>query len=150
MPTKYGRTRLKPFVIGALVTGVVGLANAQTATPPNDAHFRTNVPTTATKPVNGQPGGVVTLYNPHSGQDASDRTRTPIKHVILLIGENRTFDHVFATYTPPHGQTINNLLSEGIVKADGTPPKRNSGKPARLAITPMRPRIPALTPTCRR
>ena len=25
-------------------------------------------------------------------------TRTPIKHVIFLIGENRTFDHVFATY----------------------------------------------------
>ena len=26
--------------------------------------------------------------------------RTPIEHVILIIGENRTFDHVFATYTP--------------------------------------------------
>ncbi|WP_233840205.1 alkaline phosphatase family protein [Dyella sp. 2HG41-7] len=121
MPTKYGRTRLKPFVIGALVTGLVGMANAQTANQQDDAHFRSNVPTTATKPVNGQPGGVVTLYNPQNGQDASNRTRTPIKHVILLIGENRTFDHVFATYTPPHGQTVNNLLSEGIVKADGTP-----------------------------
>lgn len=29
-----------------------------------------------------------------------DRTRTPIKHVIVLIGENRTFDHIFATYVP--------------------------------------------------
>ena len=27
-------------------------------------------------------------------------TATPIKHVIVLIGENRTFDHVFATYVP--------------------------------------------------
>ncbi len=44
----------------------------------------------------------------------------PSKHVILLIGENRTFDHVFATYTPPRGQSVENLLSEGIVKADGT------------------------------
>ena len=26
--------------------------------------------------------------------------RTPIEHVIMIIGENRTFDHVFATYTP--------------------------------------------------
>lgn len=26
------------------------------------------------------------------------RTATPIKHVIVIIGENRTFDHVYATY----------------------------------------------------
>lgn len=48
-------------------------------------------------------------------------TRTPIKHVIVIIGENRSFDHVFATYVPKNGQTVWNLLSEGIVKADGTP-----------------------------
>jgi phospholipase C len=48
-------------------------------------------------------------------------TTTPIKHVIVIIGENRTFDHIFATYVPAKGQTVNNLLSEGIVKADGTP-----------------------------
>src|SRR3979411_2373373 len=49
------------------------------------------------------------------------KTETPIKHVIVIIGENRTFDHVFATYVPQNGQTVWNLLSEGIVKADGTP-----------------------------
>ena len=27
-------------------------------------------------------------------------TKTPIKHVIVIIGENRTFDHIFATYKP--------------------------------------------------
>jgi phospholipase C len=48
-------------------------------------------------------------------------TTSPIKHVIVIIGENRTFDHVFATYTPKGGDTVLNLLSEGIVKADGTP-----------------------------
>jgi phospholipase C len=47
-------------------------------------------------------------------------TSTPIKHVIVIIGENRSFDHVFATYVPVAGNSINNLLSEGIVKADGT------------------------------
>ncbi len=52
-------------------------------------------------------------------QDAD--TSTPIKHVIVIIGENRSFDHVFATYVPKKGQTVWNLLSEGIVKADGTP-----------------------------
>jgi phospholipase C len=49
-------------------------------------------------------------------------TTTPIKHVIVIIGENRTFDHVFATYQPAKtGETAFNLLSEGIVNADGTP-----------------------------
>jgi phospholipase C len=52
---------------------------------------------------------------------SANTPRTPIEHVILIIGENRTFDHVFATYTPKAGQTVNNLLSQGIVKADGTP-----------------------------
>ena len=52
---------------------------------------------------------------------ASNSTSTPIKHVIVIIGENRTFDHVFATYIPRHGQSIWNLLSQGIVNADGTP-----------------------------
>jgi phospholipase C len=46
---------------------------------------------------------------------------TPIEHVILIIGENRSFDHVWATYTPKAGQAVYNLLSEGIVNADGTP-----------------------------
>jgi phospholipase C len=48
-------------------------------------------------------------------------TSSPIKHVIVIIGENRSFDHVFATYVPVKGETVWNLLSEGIVKADGTP-----------------------------
>jgi phospholipase C len=47
------------------------------------------------------------------------RTQTPIKHVIVIIGENRSFDHVFATYVPSRpGQTVNNLLSEGIIALD--------------------------------
>ena len=49
------------------------------------------------------------------------RARTPIKHVIVIIGENRTFDHIFATYKPRHGETVSNLLSKGIVNEDGTP-----------------------------
>jgi len=49
------------------------------------------------------------------------RTRTPIKHVIVIIGENRTFDHIFATYKPKKGETVDNLLSKGIVNEDGSP-----------------------------
>ena len=51
----------------------------------------------------------------HSG------TATPIKHVIVIIGENRTFDHVFATYQPKRREAVSNLLSKGIVNSDGTP-----------------------------
>ncbi|MGH8290307.1 MAG: hypothetical protein ACREV7_14995 [Steroidobacteraceae bacterium] len=40
------------------------------------------------------------LALPPAGRAATRRTLTPIKHVILIIGENRTFDHLFATYRP--------------------------------------------------
>src|ERR1700739_1336008 len=53
---------------------------------------------------------------------AAVRTTSPIKHVIILIGENRGFHPAFGTYTPEGpGQTISNLLSKGIVNADGSP-----------------------------
>jgi phospholipase C len=61
-------------------------------------------------------------------------TRTPIKHVIVIIGENRSFDHVFATYKPKNGQRVYNLLSEGIINEDGTP-GWNFGKGHQLAAT---------------
>jgi phospholipase C len=47
-------------------------------------------------------------------------TKTPIKHAIIIVGENRTFDHLFATYMAPKG-TVLNLLSQGIVNSDGSP-----------------------------
>ena len=50
------------------------------------------------------------------------KTASPIKHVIIIVGENRSFDHIFATYVPKHsGDRVRNLLSEGIVNADGSP-----------------------------
>ena len=56
-----------------------------------------------------------------SSSGGSASAKTPIQHVILIIGENRTFDHVYATYTPKTaGQTVSNLLSKGIIKADGS------------------------------
>jgi phospholipase C len=50
------------------------------------------------------------------------KTATPIKHVIIIVGENRSFDHLFATYVPKSkSQKVLNLLSEGIINADGSP-----------------------------
>jgi phospholipase C len=50
--------------------------------------------------------------------DPNKDTRSPIKHVIVIIGENRSFDHVFATYVPKEGETVDNLLSKGIIALD--------------------------------
>src|ERR1700735_4354925 len=59
----------------------------------------------------------------NDGNSNDGKPTSPIKHVIIIIGENRSFDHVFATYVPKPGQTVDNLLSKGIVNADGTPGK---------------------------
>jgi acid phosphatase len=48
-------------------------------------------------------------------------TTTPIKHVIIVVGENHTFDNLFGAYAPQAGQHIDNLLSKGIVNSDGSP-----------------------------
>ena len=49
-----------------------------------------------------------------------NNTTTPIKHVIVIVGENRSFDHLFATYVSPSGDSVMNLLSEGIINSDGS------------------------------
>src|SRR5262245_59684546 len=51
-------------------------------------------------------------------------TPTLIKHVITIIGDNRSFYHVFGLYSPRRGETVANLLSQGILNADGTPGPR--------------------------
>ena len=55
-----------------------------------------------------------------SAKADESNTKTPIQHVIIIVGENRTFDHIFATYKPKPGESVNNLLSEGIINEDGT------------------------------
>jgi phospholipase C len=64
-----------------------------------------------------------TPAGPPFGPNSRDLvTHTPIKHVIIIIiGENRTFDNVFATYVPKSSDTVWNLLSEKIVNPDGAP-----------------------------
>jgi phospholipase C len=108
------------MALSAMLAGQVAapLAFAQDG----DAKFRThinNIPDEAFPAAESESVKTSTIKLPLT--DKSGKTTTPIKHVILIIGENRTFDHVFATYKPRAGQTVHNLLSEGIVNADGTP-----------------------------
>src|SRR5277367_5536024 len=53
-----------------------------------------------------------------NAQTPDAKTTSPIKHVIVIIGENRSFDHVFATYVPKKGESVDNLLSKGIIQLD--------------------------------
>lgn len=70
------------------------------------------------------------------------KATTPIEHVIVVVGENRTFDNLYATYRPKKGQTISNLLSRGIVKENGLP-----GKNFNLAEQHLAQNSGAYTPT---
>ncbi len=70
---------------------------------------------TSTMPISAQ-------QRPQAIDNNSSGTRSPIKHVIVIIGENRTFDHIFATYKPAtKGETVDNLLSKEIIREDGSP-----------------------------
>src|SRR5262245_10085260 len=62
-----------------------------------------------------------TAMTPTEALADKSNTLTPIKHLIVLIGENRTFDNIFATYQPKNGQSIANLLSKGIILKSGQP-----------------------------
>src|SRR5580698_6005828 len=55
-----------------------------------------------------------------AAENKKPTTASPIQHVIVIIGETRTFVQVNATYVPKKGQHVLNLLSRGIVRADGT------------------------------
>jgi phospholipase C len=56
----------------------------------------------------------------HDGDSPSRKTASPIKHVIVLIGENRSFDNIYGTYNPRQGQSVSNLRTKGIVHEDGS------------------------------
>jgi phospholipase C len=64
---------------------------------------------------------LVNLGAPAPAAAQEHPTASPIQHVIVIIGENRTFDHVYGTFVPKRGQTVSNLLSRGIVTLNGTP-----------------------------
>ncbi|HEY1721215.1 MAG TPA: alkaline phosphatase family protein [Magnetospirillaceae bacterium] len=65
--------------------------------------------------------GIGSVLSAAALADDAPPTATPIKHVIIIIGENRSFDHLFGLYRPKPGQPISNLLSKGILNADGSP-----------------------------
>jgi len=63
----------------------------------------------------------IAAAEPSRDAPQGDATRTPIKHLIVIIGENVSFDTLFGAYVPPPGQSILNLLSQGIIDIAGVP-----------------------------
>jgi phospholipase C len=62
------------------------------------------------------------LASPVLASASNAYTRSPIHHLIVVVGENRSFDNVFGTYTPSNPrQKVWNLLSRGIVLSNGKP-----------------------------
>lgn len=55
---------------------------------------------------------------------AAASTTTPIEHVIVIIGENHTFDNLFGGYRAAHGRWVNDLLYKGIIDNNGNPGPR--------------------------
>src|ERR1700704_1644038 len=83
--------------------------------------------------------GVAAGQNPGVDSAADhQKAATPIKHLIVLIGENRTFDHVFATYVPKSHDSVSNLLSKGIITADGKPGAHLSKAAQFEAVAPFK------------
>jgi phospholipase C len=60
-------------------------------------------------------------------------TATPIEHLIVVVGENGSFDHIFGAYASPSGAAVRNLLSLGIVNPDGSPGPNFAGAAQRRA-----------------
>jgi phospholipase C len=76
---------------------------------------------------------------------AGNTPKTPIHHLTIIVGENHSFDNLFATYQPRNGQQVANLLSKGIVDLNGAPgPNASQARQwqalekERYSITPTR------------
>jgi hypothetical protein len=94
-------------------------------------------------------GGTLAYATPPDKNHDKDKEKnresaSPIEHVIVIVGENRTFDHIFATYEP-------NAASPSTTSC----PSTSSGKMAPLAPTipwlnTLHPEAAALQRRCRR
>ena len=57
---------------------------------------------------------------PFGGGDPNVATNSAVKHLIVVVFQNRSFDHLFGKYSAPAGQTVNvaNAGSLGLTATD--------------------------------
>jgi len=107
----------------AISTSFLALSFSLIATAGDTAGLESQIQADVQSQINSVVGDIKGAA-PSNSKDAASKIKTasPLKHVIILIGENRGLDHTFGVYKPKgKGQTISNLLSKGIVNEDGTP-----------------------------
>ena len=110
------RRSLLPIPFAALLT--LAACGSNSASPPASTASGASAPTGASAPV-------------VSAQDAL-ATATPIKHVVVIFGENVSFDHYFATYP----QAANPVGEPQFTAAAGTPAVNNLSSNNLIAANP--------------
>jgi phospholipase C len=70
----------------------------------------------------GDPGGG------NGGGGSLGNSVSPVKRVVVVIMQNRSFDHLFGKYTAANGQSVNGIAPgvRGYVQSDGTTPFQQS------------------------
>jgi phospholipase C len=91
MPTRRVARRAVPFVVALAIAGIAAVALGRSGEPD-------------WQPVPPTPMGT----HPEPVDASSFATRWPIKHVVFVIKENRTFDNVFGRFPGANGVTVGN------------------------------------------
>ena len=94
-PNNRSRTRrFRPVIVaGTAVVLAAGAAIGATA-----AHAASGTPSQAGKLASDFPGYKVPATAPKTLYAGSANSKTPIKHLVVIFGENESFDHYFGTY----------------------------------------------------
>ena len=85
--------RVLPWVATVLGLGLIAAACSTSAAEPRASSSRAPSPSPS----------VITTGSPDAFDAAALETATPIKHVVFLIKENRTFDNLFGTFPGANG-----------------------------------------------
>jgi phospholipase C len=131
MPRRLGTSFGLCACAGALAALVVGIT-----VPGSDASPRASSPATSAASLTGGPSASpVAFVNPKKG-----KTKTPIKHVVVIFDENVSYDHYFGTYPKAtnHGGTKfkadkGTPKNDNLVKSHLLNSNPNLYKPFRLA-----------------
>ena len=100
------------FAIQTTAYAAGGVSDWDTRAHPNTHAAPQTSPQTAVQDLLQQIQTKTTNANKSKDPTETIKTASPIKHVIVLIGENRGVDHTFGVYKPKGaGQTISNLLA---------------------------------------
>ncbi len=110
---RYRPLELKVRVCAAIALFALGSAPARPAEPP--ARKISPMAAAVAAAIAAAP------HAPTAAQARDQATTTPIKHLIVVLGRGRSFDHLFGAYRSIPGDRVRNILSEGVIDTLGRP-----------------------------